>query len=210
MVVDTQQVSNLPTHIVDELLGAAVIKNFAAGQPITLPNEYPRSVPLVLSGVLKVFYTPDGREELVLYFLEAEQYCMMSLLAGIRHMPSCLYSIAETDCQVAFIRLEHFFAVLQRQALLLEHLMYLYHQRMQDLLDLITTFKFTGLADRLVALLRRKAELTNLRTLHITHEELAHELGTSRVVVSRLLKELERKGSVEIHRGTITIKNLPR
>lgn len=205
MHMGTAHISHLPSYIVEELLRAAVIKSFAAGQPITLPNEYPRSVPLVLSGALKVFYRPERNEELVLYFLEADQYCMMSLLAGIRRMPSNLYSIAETDCQVAFIRIEHFFAVLQRQPLLLEHLLYLYHQRIEDLLDLITTFKFSGLTDRLLALLRRKVELTNTQTLHITHEELAHELGTSRVVVSRLLKELERKGMVELHRGTITV-----
>lgn len=195
----------IPSYIIKELIAPAIIKDYAAGQHIMLPNQYTRSVPLVLHGAVKVFYCPDRNEEMVLYFLEAEEYCMMSLLAAIRREPSSIYGIAETDCQIAFIPIEHFLEMLQHQPLLLEHLLHLYHHRMQELLELIATFKFAGLSERLLTLLRRKSMLSGQHALRITHEELAHELGTSRVVVSRLLKDLERKGYVRLQRGTIVL-----
>ncbi|MCX8050372.1 MAG: Crp/Fnr family transcriptional regulator [Chlorobi bacterium] len=196
----------LPPSVVADLLGAAIVRTFATGETITRPAEQPRSVPLVLDGAVKVLYCADSEdEELLLYYLEAEQYCTMSLLSAMRHVPTRLQIVAETDCRIAFIPVEYFLAALGRQPLLLEHLLVLYHKRIAELLDLVATLKFAGLSDRLVRLLARKAALTGSRTLHITHEELAHELGTSRVVVSRLLKELERRGLVHLGRGHIEL-----
>lgn len=200
----------IPSYIIEALIAPAIIKDYAAGQPIMLPNQFTRSVPLVLRGAIKVFYCPNRNEEMVLYFLEAEEYCMMSLLAAIRREPSNIYGIAETDSQIAFIPIEHFLEMLQRQPLLLEHLLHLYHQRTQELLELLATVKFSGLSERLLALLHRKSMLSGQQALRITHEELAHELGTSRVVVSRLLKDLERKGYVRLQRGTILLDTLAR
>jgi len=74
---------------------------------------------------------------------------------------------------------------------------------MEEILELVSTLRHEGLIGRLKELLSRKAHVCGSHTFRITHQEVAHEHGTSRVVVSRLLKELERCGAVKLHRGSI-------
>ncbi len=198
--------TTLPARLIEQLLQSAIVCRYAAGERITTPNQHPRSVPFVLDGVVKVLYQLDrGEEELLLYFLESSDYCLLSLLAAVCRSPSHVYGVAETSCRVAFIPVEHFLTWVAREPLLLEHLFGLYHRRIEELLELIGWLKFARLRDRVLTVLQQKCSYAGSTELTITHEEFAHELGTSRVVVSRILKELEREGIVELHRGAIRL-----
>jgi CRP/FNR family transcriptional regulator len=189
---------------VQKLIASAIVRSFAPGQIIVRPHEQARSVPLVLQGAIKVYFSPaNADDEFVLYYLEADQYCVLSLLSAVNRTPARIYGIAETPCTIAFIPAEHFIATIATDHILFEQLLCQYHQRMEEILELVSTLRHEGLIGRLKELLSRKAHVCGSHTFRITHEEVAHELGTSRVVVSRLLKELERCGAVKLHRGSI-------
>ena len=79
----------------------------------------------------------------------------------------------------------------------------MYHKRFEELLEIVNAIAFKKVDERLLNLLRKKAELTDSTTLQVTHEQLANELGTARVVVSRLLKQLEELGEVKLGRNKI-------
>jgi CRP/FNR family transcriptional regulator len=198
-------VSNIDPHLAEQLISQAIIRDFGSRDRITIPYDHPRSVPFVTAGTVKVFYQLSSGEELLLYYLEPSQYCIMSMLAAVRQVPNSVYGIAETPTTIAFVPIEHFLTILSHQPLLLEHLIVSYHKRFEELLDLIAQLKFSGLRERLLELLWHKSHLHTSRTIYTTHEELAHELGTSRVVVSRLLKELENNGTIVLGRKYITL-----
>ena len=61
--------------------------------------------------------------------------------------------------------------------------------------------------ERLLAFIKKKSEMTNNKVINVTHEQLANELGTVRVVISRLLKQMEEEGLVELGRNKITLVN---
>jgi CRP/FNR family transcriptional regulator len=81
----------------------------------------------------------------------------------------------------------------------------LYHKRFEELLEIINAIAFKKVDERLLILLQKKKELGNSNILSITHEQLANELGTARVVVSRLLKQLEDSGTLILGRNKITL-----
>lgn len=87
----------------------------------------------------------------------------------------------------------------------LDYIFRLYHKRFEELLEIVNAITFKKIDERLLALLRKKQELTGNNILNITHEQLANELGTARVVVSRLLKQLEEMGTVRLGRNKITL-----
>jgi CRP/FNR family transcriptional regulator len=87
----------------------------------------------------------------------------------------------------------------------LDYIFRLYHKRFEELLEIVNAIAFKKVDERMLALLNKKTELTGNKTLNITHEQLANELGTARVVVSRLLKQLEEIGKVKLGRNKITL-----
>jgi CRP/FNR family transcriptional regulator len=89
----------------------------------------------------------------------------------------------------------------------LDYIFRLYHKRFEELLEIINAIAFKRVDERLLLLLAKKAELSQTNIISITHEQLANELGTARVVVSRLLKQLEEAGKVQLGRNKITLIN---
>ena len=77
--------------------------------------------------------------------------------------------------------------------------------RFEELLDIVNAIAFKKMDERLLSLLKKKEELMKSKTLNITHEQLANELGTARVVVSRLLKQLEEDGVLKLGRNKIIL-----
>jgi CRP/FNR family transcriptional regulator len=80
----------------------------------------------------------------------------------------------------------------------------LYHKRFEELLEAVNAIAFKKLDERLLDLLEKKVEVSGNKVIPITHEQIATELGTSRVVISRLLKHLEDDGQVKLERNRIT------
>ena len=87
----------------------------------------------------------------------------------------------------------------------LDYIFRLYHKRFEELLEVVNAIAFKKLDERLLNFIQRKCELTNNKSLQVTHEQLANELGTVRVVVSRLLKQMEEQGLVVLGRNKITL-----
>ena len=87
----------------------------------------------------------------------------------------------------------------------MDYIFRLYHKRFEELLEVVNAIAFKKLDDRLLNFIKKKCELTNSQTLYVTHEQLANELGTVRVVVSRLLKQMEDEGLVKLGRNKISM-----
>ena len=87
----------------------------------------------------------------------------------------------------------------------LDYIFRLYHKRFEELLEVVNAVAFKKMDERVHDFLIKKSDLSNSKTLHITHEQLANELGTARVVISRLLKQMEDEGLIQLGRNKITL-----
>jgi len=129
----------------------------------------------------------------------------MSVLGGLHHEKSKLRVVAETDTEVLFLPREKIPELTTAYPQWLDYIFKLYHKRFNELLDVVNATAFKKMDERLLAFLKKKAAVSGSQSLNITHEQIATELGTARVVVSRLLKQMEKEQLVELGRNKIIL-----
>lgn len=187
------------------LLEYGTMKTFAEGEIIVNEDSYIRSIPIVLTGSIKVMQTDENGRELLLYFIEHGESCIMSFLGGIHHERSKVKAIAESETEILLVPVAEVSRFIKDYPQWLDYIFRLYHKRFEELLQVVNAVAFTKIDERLVQLLKKKASLSGTAAIYITHEQLATELGTARVVVSRLLKQLEQSGMVKLSRRAILL-----
>lgn len=181
------------------------VKSFDPGQVILEENASIRTIPFIIRGSVKVTQTDDDYREILLYYLQPGESCIMSVLGGMHEEKSKLRVIAEDFTEVLFVPKEKIPELTTAYPQWLDYIFKLYHKRFKELLDVVNAVAFKKMDERLLQFLSKKAEIAQSKELNITHEQIAIELGTARVVVSRLLKQLEKEGNVVLGRNKITL-----
>jgi len=192
-------------ELLAQLQQYSIRKTYASGSVILNDNASIRSIPIVISGTLKVIRTEEDGREILLYYIKAGESCIMSFLGGIHNERSIVKAEVEEDAELLFLPIEKVTLFIKAYPQFLDYIFKLYHKRFEELLEIINAIAFKKVDERLLDLLYKKQALTKSATLQITHEQLANELGTARVVVSRLLKQLENEGKVQLGRNKINI-----
>jgi CRP/FNR family transcriptional regulator len=189
----------------ERLLTIGFAKEFAENEVILNENAYIKAIPLVTKGSIRVMRTDEDGRELLLYYIRSGETCIMSFLGGIHQDTSKVKAIAEEDTEILFIPIDKVSLLIKEFPEWLDYIFRLYHKRFEELLEVVNNVAFKKMDERLLDFIHKKSEVANSKTLHITHEQLANELGTARVVISRLLKVLEEDGFVELGRNKIII-----
>ncbi|MFN3561411.1 MAG: Crp/Fnr family transcriptional regulator [Chloroherpetonaceae bacterium] len=188
-----------------KLLEYSIVKTYHAGDVILSENAHIRSIPMVNRGSIRVMRTEKDGREILLYYIKAGESCVMSFLGGLHNETSKLKAEVEEDAEILFLPIDKVPLLMRDYPEWLDYIFKLYHKRFEELLEVINAVAFKKVDERLLLLLNKKAELSQSKTLFVTHEQLANELGTARVVVSRLLKQLETTGEVKLERNKITL-----
>jgi CRP/FNR family transcriptional regulator len=204
---DLQQIAEFKTspELVEKLQQYSIRKEYEAGDIILNENAHIRSIPIVTKGTLKVIRTEEDGREILLYYIKAGESCIMSFLGGLHNETSKVKAEVEDDAEILFLPVDKVSLFIKEYPQWLDYIFRLYHKRFEELLEIVNAIAFKKVDERMLALLNKKTELTGNKTLNITHEQLANELGTARVVVSRLLKQLEEIGKVKLGRNKIMI-----
>lgn len=189
----------------EKLSEFGIIKHFAEGDIILNENAYIRAIPIVLTGSIGVMRTDEDGREILIYYIKAGESCIMSFLGGIHNDTSIVKAIAEENTEILFIPIEKVNLLIKEYPQWLDYIFRLYHKRFEELLEVVNDVAFKKMDERLLNFLNKKSEITNNKVLHITHEHLANELGTARVVVSRLLKQMEDNAVLVLGRNKITL-----
>ncbi len=192
-------------QLLEQLKEYSIIKNYPAGEIILNENAPIRSLPIVMNGILKVIKTEEDGREILLYYIKPGESCIMSFLGGLHNETSKVRAEVEEDAEILFLPISKVSLFIHEHPQWVDYIFKLYHKRFEELLSIIDEIAFKKVDERLLNLLHKKVELTHSPTIQITHEQLANELGTVRVVVSRLLKQLEEIGEVELGRNKILI-----
>jgi len=162
---------------------------------------------LLLKGGVRVFqYVADGRE-LTLYRLEPGDICVMSLNSLLKDVPFAAVAKTETNIEALVLSPTQFSDALNSSQFFCKHILSRMTTRYCDMLTLVQETAFKRLDMRLACLLGRMFEKAQSDTLHITHQELAKEMGTTREVISRALKEMEHQECIHLARGQIQISS---
>ncbi len=177
----------------------------AEAQSILLrEGQFVRGVPLVVRGLVKVFARYEERD-LLLYYIKEGEACVMSFAAALNSAPSKVHAVAETDCELYFLPSGDLPRMLDQTPGLSALFFDLYNKRYSELLDTIQHVLFDRMDKRLLDYLREKVSLTAKNPLHMSHREMANELGTVREVVSRVMKRLEHEGKVKQHPTSVEL-----
>ncbi|WP_372975173.1 Crp/Fnr family transcriptional regulator [Muriicola sp.] len=165
-------------------------------------------MPLIFSGAIKIMSEDEQGDDLLLYFIEKGDTCAMTLSCCVKQGRSNIRAVAESDVELLMIpvsKMEDWMGKYRSwRAFILDS----YHNRMQELLETVDTLAFMNMDERLLKYLRDKAMVNHDDVIHATHQEIAADLHTSRVVVSRLLKKMEREGKIDLQRSQIKVNSL--
>ncbi len=193
------------TDLIEKLYQNGIRKTYQEGDIILDENASIHSIPIVMRGMIKVIRTEEDGREILLYYIKAGESCIMSFLGGMHKEKSIVKAEVEEDAEILFLPVDKVSLFIKEYPEWLDYIFRLYHKRFEELLDIINAVAFKKVDERLLNLLYKKSANLSSKTIIITHEQLANELGTARVVVSRLLKQLEDAGKLKLGRNKITI-----
>jgi len=199
---------NLELELIKEIhksKSLTVTKN----QSILKPGDIAKFVPIVINGSLRVFYKDKkSKKEILLYNVIQNQICFSSYISIIKNNSSKVFIVAEKKSKIILISKNSILSWQEKYKSWNEFIIKNYINQHEVLLESIKNIGLNKIDTRLKKYLVKKAKNTSDKTIHSTHEFIANELGTSRVVISRILKKFEKSGKVELSRGSIKLKNV--
>ncbi|MEO9570506.1 MAG: Crp/Fnr family transcriptional regulator [Polaribacter sp.] len=195
-------------NLISEIKELGVTKCFDEDATIIDVGEYIKSMPLLVSGAIKILREDENGEELVLYYLEKGDTCAMTLSCCMGQTKSKIRAVAETNVELIMLPKEKMADWLGKYKSWQAYILQTYHLRMDELLEALDTIAFLKMDERLFKYLKDKAMVTHNDLLHVTHKQISEDLHTSRVVVSRLLKKLENENKIQLFRNSIKVLEL--
>jgi CRP/FNR family transcriptional regulator len=194
--------------LLNEINEAGTFKEVSEGFILMEVGDYVKSMPLLISGVVKILRNDSDGDELLLYFLEKGDTCAMSLTCCLGQTKSEIRAIAETDSKLIMVPIQKMEEWSAKFKSWRDFVFVSYHNRLNEMLETIDSIAFLKMDERLYKYLKEKSRVTDDNIIYNTHQEIAYELHTSRVVISRLLKKLENIDEIELHRNHIIIKEV--
>lgn len=192
--------------LLDEIVQVGTFKEVPAGFTLLEIGEYIRSMPLLISGAIKILREDKNGDELLLYYLEQGETCSITVNCCLGQSASEVRAIAETDTRMIMVPIRKIDEWSARYRSWRQFIFNSYHQRLSEVLNTLDSVAFDRLDERLIHYLEEKARVNSSLTLHSTHQEIAYDLHSSRVVISRLLKKLEKMGEIELHRNYLVLQ----
>lgn len=194
--------------LLEEIVQVGTYKEIPEGFKMMEIGEYVKFMPLLISGVIKVLREDNDGDELLLYYLERGETCSMTMSCCLGQKKSEIRAIAETDAKFIMIPIDKMEEWTAKYKSWRNFVFESYHNRINELLTTLDSIAFYQMDERLLKYLKEKVRVNESTIIKNTHQEIAYDLHTSRVVISRLLKKLEQLGKIELNRNFIKILKL--
>lgn len=193
-------------ELINEICKTGLVKTYKEGSTLMEIGQTITHMPLVISGSVKILKEDKEGNDLLLYYLELGDTCAVTLSCCTKPSKSSVKASTESDSEILFIPIEKMEEWMVKYKSWRGFVLESYNIRMNEMLDAIDNLAFNNMEDRLYKYLRDKVMITKESKLHITHFQIANELHSSRVVVSRLMKKLEKEGLILQHRNFVEVK----
>lgn len=192
----------LENELYEEMLSVSSSRSFKAGESILRVGQTIRSILLVADGLVKLYREDEQGKEFFIYHLDAGKACSLSFICSGKQEASEVLAKAVTDTTVLGIPLEYMDQWMKKYKSWYQFVINSYRSRFEELLQTVDAIAFSNMDERLEHYLEKQVEKLG-RNLKITHQEIAHDLNSSREVISRLLKKMETRKDLLIHRNSI-------
>jgi CRP/FNR family transcriptional regulator len=188
-----------------ELETKSMLMEVSAGQTMLSIGQTIRAVPILISGTLKVSRINDEGQELLLYYVREGESCAMTFTCCVMAQTSAIKGVAEEDSVLLCVPVSLMDEWMIKYPSWKKYVMATIYNRFTELVKSIDDIAFKKLDDRLVIYLKEKSKATGSSLINLSHQQIADELATNRVVVSRLLKQLEIDKKLLLYRNQIKL-----
>jgi CRP/FNR family transcriptional regulator len=187
----------------DAILESGTYREFEQDQELIREDQYIRSFPIVISGLIKVCRTDEAGNELLLYYLRPGEVCTVSLICCMDRTKSRVKALAEEPTSAILVPVEMLDSWLTRYQTWKEYVMHSMQKRFDELLDALDSIAFMKMDERLEKFFTDRFRSTGSTVFEGSHQDIALSMNSSREVISRLLKQMENQGLVILSRGRI-------
>jgi len=191
--------------LIQEIEKIALFDTFSKETVILKEDSYVKFIPLVVSGLVKVYKEEENGNEVLLYYIKPGESCIMSIMAADKNMPINVKGVIENDAEIILIPIDKLIHIKQNHPKWNAFVYELFNEKFDEVIEMIKILTFSNKQKRLEDYLTTKAKLNNSNTVFKSHQQIANELGSSREVISRLLKKLETEGFVSLAQKQIKI-----
>ncbi len=198
----------LEKELQEEILEIGIRKTFQANEILIREGQFITSFPLVLKGLIRITRNNEDGNELLLYYLKDNEVCAMSLTCCMSNSTSNVKAIAEEETEVIMLPVSLLDNWICKYPSWKQFVMQTFQNRFRTMIDTVDTLAFLKLDERLIKFFVDRFENSGIKTFTGTHQDLALQLNTSREVVSRLLKKLEKEGKIQLSRNFIDFSGL--
>jgi len=195
-------------ELVDAIANVAREIDVKEGDPIIRVGEFIKSTPLITEGLLKIVRQDEHGNEILLYYLEGGNTCVMTVTCCMKQEKSKIKAIAETDTHLILVPFHYNDEWMRTFRTWRNFILETYSSRFEEMLNALDYVAFENLDQRLLKYLSDRESALKTGELHITHQQIALELNSSREAVSRLLKKLESMGRIKLGRNKIRLLDI--
>ncbi|MEL4454311.1 Crp/Fnr family transcriptional regulator [Lutimonas vermicola] len=195
-------------ELIEEIVKVGFLEKYKQGEILVDIGENMTHIPLILQGAVKIIRKEKEGEELVLYFLEKGDTCAISFINCINRKESIFKAVVENDAEAIFLPVEYIDDWLAKFKTWRHFIIDSYHFRLIEMVESIDGLAFMNMHHRLLKYLSDMALVHHDVNLDITHQQIANDLNTSRVVITRLLKQLHNEGKVYSTRNKVQVLEL--
>ncbi len=192
-------------ELVEDVNENAIDKSFVAGDIIMRTGQFIKNTVLVLSGKIKIYREDIDGGEFFMYYLQPGQACAISMICASKNEQSQIMAKVVEDVELIMVPLSLMDKWMMQHRSWYEFVIDTYRSRFEEVLEVVDSIAFRGMDERLEFYLKRHKDACGCVDLKLSHQEIATELNTSREVISRLLKKLEQRGALKLHRNHIEL-----
>lgn len=192
-------------ELLDEIDEVGVLKTLRAGEALIDMGQYIKTIPLVYEGKIKIFREDEEGNELFLYYLYPGEPCALSLVCSTSDKMSQVRAMTTEETKLLALPVQYMNEFMAKYPSWYRFVVGTYSARMEEMLNTIDSIAFHKMDERLLEYLDKTVQANGNRFIKGTHQEIAYELNTSREVISRLLKQLEKKGLIKLSRNLIEV-----
>jgi CRP/FNR family transcriptional regulator, anaerobic regulatory protein len=192
-------------ELVHEIEQLGELKLLPANEVLMRKGQFIRSTMLVLNGLIKVYREDEEGNEFLMYYLQPGEACALSMVCAAKHEASPVMAKTVTETEVILVPVDNMNEWMSKYKSWYQFVVETYRSRFDELLITLDNVAFRSMDERLEFYLKRAKEVRHTNVIEVSHQEIANELNTSREVISRLLKKMEQKRKVKLHRNAVEI-----
>jgi len=188
----------------EEILQHGKVVSFNKGDVIVKDGQYVKFLPIVIKGSIRVYQQKEDRE-ILLYYVRAEETCTMSLTAAYFENKSTSHGITVEPTEALIFPASMIAEWQLKYVSWNKYILKMFRSRYDELVGSLQRLAFDNINVRVMEYLKRKGQNEADRKIYLSHQNLADELGTTRVVISRILKQFEKEKKIKLFRGAIEL-----